>query len=319
MSEISTKIDEYVSKISGLKKSFMQIYQSDPNKANEILSQMRIYHGYAIYEDILNKEEIFKNKKLSDSEWIRLSSNASFLHIMHSHIRNCQLLLYKFTNSGNYSGYSNKSSDIGSSELRTINSYNKHMNITIKKNNSGLDTISIENINSDTESPRRSFHVSEIFTTDDQKNNKTFADLTTNSKLSDYIKYMNTSEANRLEDEYDKNTFHDSKIENNLDTQNKKFEINKPTIINFWADWCGYSKRFMPNWRKFEEDAKKKFPELQITDLNVGKNNELDNIAKIADVTGYPTVVFFNKGKKHNIIPSNMSVADLNQFVTNHI
>lgn len=323
MSETSKKIDNYVSKVSGLKKKFVQIYKSDQNAANELLRQMCVYHGCAIYDDAKDKEKILKNESnnISDSECLRLSSNTSFLHVIHSHIRHCQILLYKFTNNS-YNGYSEKNSDIPTSEIRTVtptNTDHDNIHITIKKNNTGIDIISIDNIKTDSESSHLSFHTSDLFTSEDKKKNKSFASLTSNAALSDYINHMNTSEADRLEKAYEKNSSHDSNTDNRKDTQKKFFEINKPTIINFWADWCGWSKQFMPTWRKFEEDAEKNFPELQVLDLNVGRNKELDNVAKDADVSGYPTLVFFNKGLKHTAVASRMNVADLNKFVTSHM
>lgn len=94
--------------------------------------------------------------------------------------------------------------------------------------------------------------------------------------------------------------------------------LNKPIIINFWADWCPASNRFKPMWDNFKSSANQKFPELQVKDVNVKKDNELAKYASNVGVEGYPTVVLLNKNKIHQLV-GNRSVKDIENFVNKHV
>lgn len=318
MSETSKKIDDHVSKVSELKKNFMQIYKSNQGAASNLLKQMKVYHGYAIYDAAMDKAKVFKNDSanIPESDWIKLSNDACFLYVIHSHIRRCQMLLYKLNNE-NSDDFNEKISEMSSPELKTVTPINtdrnqKDIHITIRKNKTGTDEISIDNLKTDTESQNPSIHLSDIFTSED-KNNKKNMGFSSIGAFTDYINNLNTSEANRLEKLYDKDEL-DLK-----NTEKKNFEVDKPTIINFWADWCGWSKSFLPTWEKFREEAKKKFPNLQVGDLNTAHNKNFEAIAQNAGVTAYPTIVFFNKGSKYNTGASRLSVDDINKFIADHL
>ncbi len=95
----------------------------------------------------------------------------------------------------------------------------------------------------------------------------------------------------------------------------EKYDKTKPTIINYWADWCGPSNRFLPNWKEFVAKAKANFPELQVLDLNVGKDKKKNELAMNVGVEGYPTIVVFYKGKKHPKVAGKMTAEDVNTFV----
>ena len=92
-------------------------------------------------------------------------------------------------------------------------------------------------------------------------------------------------------------------------------DLHKPTIINFWADWCGYSNRFTPAWLSFVEHAKTKYPKLQVLDLNIKQDPELRDIAKSAKANGYPTVVFFCDGNMDTMVAGNKTKEDICKFV----
>jgi len=74
-------------------------------------------------------------------------------------------------------------------------------------------------------------------------------------------------------------------------------DSNKPTLVNYYAYWCGYSKKFQPKWEEFKGLAKSKFPNLQVIDLDVGNDDNLNDLAGQVGVKGYPTVVLFYKDK----------------------
>lgn len=93
------------------------------------------------------------------------------------------------------------------------------------------------------------------------------------------------------------------------------FDINKPTIINYWASWCGYSNQFKPKWDKFESEAKTKFPQLQVLDLDVCNNPELSDLAKAVGVKGFPTVVVFHNNKISRMTSGDKKSEDIVAFV----
>ena len=145
------------------------------------------------------------------------------------------------------------------------------------------------------------------------------ADDTINT--SDYINNLTSSEAARLASEYEKNKITEkSPLNSNLNSKQTNqnggifFDINKPTLINYYADWCGFSQKFLPVWNEFKSKGNK-YPELQITELNIGMDKQLNKIALKAGVNGYPTIVLFYKGKTYPQVASNLSVDDINRFI----
>lgn len=67
-------------------------------------------------------------------------------------------------------------------------------------------------------------------------------------------------------------------------------------IVNFYTTWCGYSQRFLPEWKKFKTLAKKKYPNLKVVDI-VCEGDDQKHCAA-AKVTGFPTVIYYVNGKK---------------------
>lgn len=116
---------------------------------------------------------------------------------------------------------------------------------------------------------------------------------------------------------------HENLSHRNLSKQNqrggnKKKDLNKPTLVNYWANWCSASNRFLPEWREFERMALEKFPNLQVEDVDViGK--ELSENAKKVGVQGYPTVVLFYDNKIHKARPGGMKKEDIVSFVNSII
>ncbi len=126
----------------------------------------------------------------------------------------------------------------------------------------------------------------------------------------DYVNNITTTDANNLYSTYNKNTQTGGQVE----TVNG-YDINNPTIVNYWADWCGYSKKFSPHWEKFKKTAITNFPNLQITEINVKTDKELNSLAKRAGVNGYPTVIFYYDKKPNYHIAGNSTDEDINNFI----
>lgn len=77
---------------------------------------------------------------------------------------------------------------------------------------------------------------------------------------------------------------------------------DKPTLVLFYADWCGHCKKLKPTWSDATEAAKEKgYTMIQInvggdekdTEETKKKNAE---ISQRYNVDGYPTIMLFRNG-----------------------
>tara|TARA_B100001093_G_scaffold519419_1_gene608388 strand:- start:2444 stop:3184 length:741 start_codon:yes stop_codon:yes gene_type:complete len=74
-------------------------------------------------------------------------------------------------------------------------------------------------------------------------------------------------------------------------------------IYNFHTTWCGFSRSFAPEFKKFEEHVKNnpKYKDVDAIDFLCDDTNDLNVIEKTEkyQIEGYPTVIFDIKGKFH--------------------
>ena len=79
--------------------------------------------------------------------------------------------------------------------------------------------------------------------------------------------------------------------------QNKKspFEMfsGGAKLYFFYADWCGYCKKFKPEWAKLKAE-----PNLGVQLEEVDCSNEAPALAKEYDVKGFPTLILVNGSNK---------------------
>ena len=79
--------------------------------------------------------------------------------------------------------------------------------------------------------------------------------------------------------------------------QNKKspFEMfsGGAKLYFFYADWCGYCRKFKPEWEKLKAE-----PNLGIELEEVDCSNEAPALAKEYDVKGFPTLILINGSNK---------------------
>ena len=70
-------------------------------------------------------------------------------------------------------------------------------------------------------------------------------------------------------------------------------------VYNFNTSWCGWSTRFQPEWKKFENEisAKGDLSHVQAYDIKCD-NPANDNICKEYEVAGFPTVIIEAAGKR---------------------
>jgi thiol-disulfide isomerase/thioredoxin len=70
----------------------------------------------------------------------------------------------------------------------------------------------------------------------------------------------------------------------------EKFTDNKKTkVFNFNTLWCGWSKKFQPEWDKFSESVKTN-PNIEAIDVKCD-NPENEQMCKDYDVPGFPYIV----------------------------
>jgi thiol-disulfide isomerase/thioredoxin len=351
-------INVYTNKVTSLKKQFANQYKTDKESAITTIKQMRTNHGIAIYDDFVDKVNISKKgiDSTTDDDWIKLSANASLLHVIHNHIRYCERLLFNY-NHGNLASTllssdtemqtmtPSNESDVARQETSFQNALTRKnksqdpfvdayvsgmlsSNTKSTQKNSGYAKINRTSMNTDELSldiPSDTVNAtpirpSDLFSetdngsvahNDEQYNNN---DLTNTANTSEYIKNLTSSEAARLASEYDKNKTNMGQLINQETQTGGAFNKTDPTLINYYATWCGYSQKFLPVWEEFKNKGNK-HKELQITDMDVGTDKELNRIASEVGVKGYPTIVLFYKGKTYPKVASSLTVEDINNFV----
>ena len=321
MSEITQKnINAHANEVSRLKSDFLRIYKTDEQSVDKIIRQMREIHGRAILDAAVFKQSIIAkgNDNISNDDRFKISSNASIIDLIHHHIRRCEKLAYEFKqrNTKNLTGNVNSDTltpdtDMLSKTLATKANNAGKMNAIIRRNETGTDELSIQNIKTESASAPSNINASDLFSPADNTS-KTNQGQTTPVNTTEYLERLSTDEAERMYQELNRNRTPGQT--GGHEAADK--DINKPTLINYWADWCPASKRFLPMWEQFKANAKAKYPQLQISDLNVGRNTKLNEIAKKAGVKGYPTVVLFYNNKIYHKVGGS-SVEQLDQFINN--
>ena len=87
-------------------------------------------------------------------------------------------------------------------------------------------------------------------------------------------------------------------------------------ITNYYANWCGYSKAFLPVWQEFVMKCHEDYPNV-ITDEIVCEGNG-ETICQNDNVKGYPTVILEN-GRRKMIYEDARTVDGLLRFVKNNL
>ena len=104
---------------------------------------------------------------------------------------------------------------------------------------------------------------------------------------------------------------------NTQNTNDKDFERDVlkssiPTLVDFWAEWCGPCKLIAPI---LEEIANEKKDILNIVKLDVDSNRQT---AEIYNVMGIPTLILFKNGKKiDSTVGASMSKDQLINWIDN--
>jgi len=82
-----------------------------------------------------------------------------------------------------------------------------------------------------------------------------------------------------------------------------------PSIVDFWAEWCGPCKMIAP---VFEELAKQYEGKIKFYKMNVDENSATP--AKFG-IRGIPTMILFKDGKMHDQIVGAVPKEQIAQFI----
>ena len=103
-----------------------------------------------------------------------------------------------------------------------------------------------------------------------------------------------------------------------LQTSDGSFEndvigSNLPTLVDFWAEWCGPCKQIAPI---LEEISDEKKDVINIYKINIDNNPE---IPRKYGVRGIPTLMFFNDGKLIDTKVGSLPKSSLNEWIENNL
>jgi thiol-disulfide isomerase/thioredoxin len=68
-----------------------------------------------------------------------------------------------------------------------------------------------------------------------------------------------------------------------------------PTIVKYYADWCGHCKNLKPEWDKACAPLKKSTKKFNIAEAN---EKAIPHINSYSTVPGYPSILYLEKGDK---------------------
>ena len=98
---------------------------------------------------------------------------------------------------------------------------------------------------------------------------------------------------------------------------NEITDFDKPSIVLFYVDWCGYCRRFMPEYGKL---AKKLADKYNFAIINCENPKNIDMVTKY-HISGFPTVFMIDKKLDHSfsLYLSSQSTDVLEEELNNYI
>lgn len=88
-------------------------------------------------------------------------------------------------------------------------------------------------------------------------------------------------------------------------------------IILYYAEWCGYSRMFLPEWEKFEKYAKDNLTNIRVDKVRCEGGNEA--VCQQKGVEGYPTVILTLKNGKDITFTDERTSEKLIEFIRKNL
>ena len=82
-----------------------------------------------------------------------------------------------------------------------------------------------------------------------------------------------------------------------------------PTLVDFWAEWCGPCKQIAPMLEEISEDKR---DQINVKKLNIDENPQ---IPQKYGVRGIPTLMFFKDGRLLDTKIGVLSKSSLNEWI----
>uniref|UniRef100_A0A6G6ABF4 Thioredoxin domain-containing protein n=1 Tax=Borely moumouvirus TaxID=2712067 RepID=A0A6G6ABF4_9VIRU len=316
-------LNVYLDEISSLKNTFFNGYNNkNNNDSDNLLRRMRIIHGNAIREYTLLNLRMAQKDAVTEDDLITLSVSDNLLDAIRKKINHSII---------KYHENINKKQNQTNQPLNVAPKFNNG-NYRIRSNGN-VDELSISVPDTETNFQR----ARTIQTTVGGENSTTtdMINLNTDQAESLLSKYQTrdnfgTNNTNNYNNNNDSNNNNISTgITGNTGDMNNQtggadpIDVTKPVLVNYYADWCGVSRRFLPTWNKTRESFREKYPNLVVRDVNMKRDDpdvkELQGMASKLGVQGYPTLVLYKDGNVYTKIAGNLTPKEIHSFVDEYL
>jgi len=88
-----------------------------------------------------------------------------------------------------------------------------------------------------------------------------------------------------------------------------------PTLVLFYANWCGYCSEFKPTWEKIKTTLKGSSPKIHVRQYEADENRDaFEN----EEIKSYPTIRLYCEKKLIEEYSGDRSEASVLKFVKKH-
>lgn len=88
----------------------------------------------------------------------------------------------------------------------------------------------------------------------------------------------------------------------------------RPVLIMFYAPWCGFCKKLKPDYSAAATELKNSGYVLAAMDVNRPENSK---IRKMFNITGFPTIIYFENGVQKSIYEGENNKDGIVSFMKN--